>query len=193
MWPLLARQPNRPAPLSAFPRSTRTFAGYHGGYADVPAHLGALTWLLLAAFAVMACKGRNPLPFPDNGSRIFVASTPEAKSAIVALLEKHGIRERFRFDSSGILRSIFWDGTIVNWTPPAIVEKLAGASACIGLVADDPPAAAEQAAQYLRTQGFAAQVVLDVEPALPVAFVLTDALSGAALNFRPHVTRMPRP
>lgn len=154
--------------------------------------LGA-TWLLLAAFAWLAIRGRNPLPFPDNGSRIFAASSPEAKSALVALLERHGIKERFRFDSSGILRSIFWDGTIVNWSPPEVVDKLDGAKACIGLVAADPPTAANEAAGYLRSRGFSARVVSGVEPLLPIAFVLTDALSGAAINFRPHVTKLPRP
>lgn len=153
----------------------------------------ALGWLLLAAWAFLTLRGRNPLPFPDNGSRIYAAATPEAKDALVALLERHGIRERFRFDSSGILRSIFWDGTILNWSPPAVVEKLEGVGACIGLVSDDPPASAQQAAEYLRSKGFEARIVLGVEPSLPIAFVLTNALNGAALNFRPHVTRLPRP
>jgi hypothetical protein len=36
-------------------------------------------------------------------------------------------------------------------------------------------------------------VVRDVEPGLPIAFVLTDALAGSVLNFRPHISRMPRP
>jgi hypothetical protein len=36
-------------------------------------------------------------------------------------------------------------------------------------------------------------VVLNVEPGVPVAFVLTDALAGSAINFRRHVLRMPKP
>jgi len=46
---------------------------------------------------------------------------------------------------------------------------------------------------YLRSRGFAARIVVDVEPNLPIVFVVTDALVGAALNFRKHVTKMPRP
>jgi len=61
---------------------------------------------LFALWAVRAAGGRNPLPFPDTGSRIFAASSDEAKSAIVELLARHGLRERFQFDSSGIRRSI---------------------------------------------------------------------------------------
>lgn len=159
-------------------------------------------WLLVVAVAVMGlvlvwaamvAAGRNPLPFPDRGSRIFAASSPEAKEMLVALLRQYGLKERFRMDSSGIARSILWDGTIINANPPALVERLGGAGACIGLVADDPRASAHAAAAFLRAGGYSAEVVEDAEPALPICFVLTDAFVGAALNFRPHVVRMPRP
>jgi len=46
----------------------------------------ALAVLGLAAWTVLLASGRNPLPFPDPGSRIFSAPTPEAKEAVVALL-----------------------------------------------------------------------------------------------------------
>lgn len=145
------------------------------------------------AWSALLAAGRNPLPFPDRGSRIFSAPTPEAKQAIVALLARVGLRERFRADSSGILRSIFWDGTIVNCPPPGVLEKLGSPSASLGLVADDPKASAEAAADFLRANGFEARVVLDVEPELPIAFVVTNALSGTVLNFRRHLIHLPRP
>lgn len=148
---------------------------------------------LVLGWAVLAASGRNLLPFPDRGSRIFSAASPEAKAAIVALLGRYGVRERFQFDSSGIRRSIMWDGTIINVQPPETYERLGSPGASIGLVAADPVAAAGDAAQFLRDQGFAAQVVLDVEPELPIAFVATDAFVGTVLNFRKHVIRMPRP
>lgn len=74
----------------------------------------ALALFGLVLWTCLLASGRNPLPFPDRGSRIFSAPSPEAKDAVVALLARHGLRERFRFDSSGILRSILWDGTIIN-------------------------------------------------------------------------------
>ncbi|HWA28172.1 MAG TPA: hypothetical protein VG734_21150 [Lacunisphaera sp.] len=147
----------------------------------------------LAGWSYLVASGRNPLPFPDRGSRIFAASTPEAKSAVVALLARHGLKERFRFNSSGILRSILWDGTIINCSPPEVLAKLGSAGACIGLVADDPAASARAAAAFLQSQGFEARVVLDAEPDLPLAFVVTNALAGTALNFRKHVIHLPRP
>jgi hypothetical protein len=57
-----------------------------------------IVWLVLIAL------GRNPLPFPDNGSRIFSAASAEGKDAIVELLAIHGIKERFQANSEGVLR-----------------------------------------------------------------------------------------
>lgn len=159
-------------------------------------------WLLLLAvalvaaligWALLAASGRNPLPFPDRGSRIFSAASPEAKAAIVELLERYGVRERFQFDSSGIRRSIMWDGTIINVQPPETHARLGSPAASIGLVAADPVAAANHAAQFLRERGCEAEVVLDAEPELPIAFVVTNAFVGTVLNFRKHIIHMPRP
>lgn len=49
----------------------------------------------LAAWTILLARRRNPLPFPDPGSRIFSASSPEAKDVMVQLLARYGIRERF--------------------------------------------------------------------------------------------------
>jgi hypothetical protein len=152
-----------------------------------------LAFLGLAVWTSLLAIGRNPLPFPDRGSRIFSAVSAEAKAAIVGLLSEHGLKERFQFNSSGILRSIMWDGTIINCSPPDVLAKLNSPGASIGLVAVDPVASADQAAQYLRSRGFDAHVVLDAEPELPIAFVVTNAMSCTVLNFRKHVIHLPRP
>jgi hypothetical protein len=155
-----------------------------------------LIGLVMASFiawTVLLVSGRNPLPFPDNGSRIFSAASVEGKDAIVELLAIHGIKERFRADSEGVRRSIMWDGTIINLPSPEVLQKLDSPAASIGLVADDPIASANEAANFLRSKGFKAEVVLDAEPDLPIAFVLTDAMIGTVLNFRKHLIHMPRP
>ena len=153
----------------------------------------AVVFLAVASWAGLMAAGRNPLPYPDAGSRIFAAASPKAKQAIVDLLAQHGIEERFQVDSSGIRRSIMWDGTIINFSPPEVSEKLGNPSASIGLVSSDPVASANAAAAFLKSRGFSAKVVLDAEPALPIAFVVTDAMVGTVLNFRKHVTEMPTP
>lgn len=164
----------------------------------VPKWLPGLVCAVFALFAVLVAwtslltVDRNPLPFPDRGSRIFTAPSPEAKAAIVALLDRHGIKERFEANSSGIQRTIMWDGTIINYAPPEVLQKLGNASASIGIVADDPVASAQDAVALLRSRGFAAEVVLDAEPGIPIAFVVTDATSGTAFSFRKHMIDMPR-
>lgn len=157
--------------------------------------LVTLALLLITVFGwtVQVVLGRNPFPFPDPGSRIFSAASPAAKAAIVELLGKHGIKERFRADSDAVLRSIMWDGTIINSPSPGALEKLDAASSCIGLVAKDPEASAREAAAFLVARGFAARVVPDVEPGLPIVFVVTDAFPGTVLNFRKHMIHLPRP
>jgi hypothetical protein len=148
---------------------------------------GLIVWLVLIVF------GRNPLPFPDNGSRIFAASSIEGKDAVVSLLAMHGLTERFQFNTEGVSRSIMWDGTIINHSSPEVAQKLNSPAASIGLVTDDPIRSANEAADFLRSKGFKAEVVLDAEPELPIAFVLTDAMNGTVLNFRKHVIHLPSP
>lgn len=147
-----------------------------------------LVWLGFTAF------GRNLLPFPDNGSRIFAARSHAAQDAIVAILARHGVRQRFRGDTAGVRRAIMWDGmTLVTCPEPWVLEKLGGAGGSIGLVVDDPVQRAIEAADFLRARGFSAEVVTDAEPEIPICFVVTDALVSTALNFRRHAVRFPMP
>ncbi len=150
-------------------------------------------FIALVAWLVAFLRGRNPLPVPDLGSRIFTTPSREAKDAVIALLRQHGLEERFQFNSAGVLRSILRDGTIINTSDATVLQKLKNPAASIGLVASDPVASATSAAAFLRERGFSAEVVLDAEPELPIAFVVTDAFSGTVLNFRKHVLLLPRP
>ena len=84
--------------------------------------------------------------------------------------------------SSGIRRSIMWDGTIIKSSPPQVLQKLGSPAASIGLVVTDPEASAREAAKFLQSRGNSARVVLDAEPDLPIAFVVTDAMIGTVIN-----------
>ncbi|GAB58717.1 hypothetical protein [Rheinheimera nanhaiensis] len=152
-----------------------------------------MLFLLLLSWTCSLVMQRNPLPFPDPGSRIFSTPSVEAKAAVVDLLTQHGITERFQANSDGVLRSIMWDGTIINQPTPEVLQKVGNASASIGLVVADPVQSANNAANFLRQRGFQAEVVLDVEPSLPIAFVVTNALNGTVLNFRKHIIHLPKP
>lgn len=155
--------------------------------------LNLIAVALLAMWATALSSGKNPLPWPDRGSRIFSAASPEGKAAMVELLARHGVEERFKADSGGVLRSIMWDGTIINFSPPEITGRIGGVTSAVGLVSDDPLGSAREAAAFLRTRGFRAEVVDEIEPGLPIAFVVTDAMAGTAINFRPPISKMPAP
>jgi hypothetical protein len=148
---------------------------------------------LFATWALFAVNGRNLLPFPDPGSRIFAARSPAAQDALVALLAKHGLRQRFWGVTPGVRRAILWDWTIISAPEPWVVEKVGGAAGSLGLVVDDPEKRANEAAEFLRARGFQATVVRDAEPEIPIVFVVTDALLGTALNFRKHALKFPQP
>lgn len=162
----------------------------------VPAWILVILGMLVAVvlpWALFAAAGRNLLPFPDPGSRIFAATSPEAVDAIVAIIERHGGRQRFWGITPGVRRAIMWDGTLVTHPQPWVTTKLHGKAGSIGLVADDPRQAAAAAAACLRSRGFSATVVDDAEPEIPIVFVVTDALHCTALNFRRHARHFPRP
>jgi hypothetical protein len=148
---------------------------------------------LVLVWALFAVNGRNLLPFPDPGSRIFAARSPEAQDALITLLERHGMKQRYWGITSGVRRAIFWDWTIVSVPSPEVLALEGGAACSIGLVVDDPARRAEEAAQFLRSRGFSATVVRDAEPEIPIVFLLTDAFVGTALNFRRHAVRFPHP
>ena len=149
--------------------------------------IAVIGWLALVALR------KNPLPFPDPGSRIFSAASIDGKAAIVELLTMHGIKERFRADTGGVRRSIMSDGTIINLPDDRTSQKLSSAAASIGLVAKDPATSANAAAEFLRSRGFTAEVILDAEPELPIVFVVTNAMKATVINFRKHMIHLPRP
>jgi len=153
----------------------------------------AVGFLIVAAWLTSFLLGRNPLPFPDGGSRIFTTPSPEAKAAVVALLQENGLGERFQANSAAVQRSIFWDGTIINTSDSVTNQRLRTPAASIGLVADDPVVSANAAAAFLRQRGFTADVVLDVEPGLPIVFVVSNVFTGTVLNFRKSLIHLPKP
>ncbi len=153
----------------------------------------SLVTIAVIAWLVLIALRRNPLPFPDPGSRIFSAASSDGKDAVVELLKMHGINERFRADTGGVRRSIMWDGTIINLPSEEVSQKLNSQAASIGLVVKDPVASANEAATFLQSRGFTADVVLDAEPELPIAFVVTNAMRSTVFNFRKHMIHLPRP
>jgi len=153
-------------------------------------YLVAVGFLGLIAFVVALVTDRNPLPFPDRDYHVFSASSPEALMALEQLMQNHGHRPRFRIDSQEVDRTVFSNGTIINYPRPQIFGALGQPGGALGFVVDDPDAAARDAVRLLQAAGLQAEVVLDAEPGLPIAFVKTDALISGAIVYRKHVLEM---
>lgn len=144
--------------------------------------------LLLWAFSV--ARDRNPLPFPDRDYHVLSTSSLVGLVALEELMQQFGHAPRFRIDSDQVDRTVFTNGTIINYPHPDMLARLGDPAAALGFVVPDPDAAARAAIDMLQRRGFHAELVLDAEPGLPIAFVKTDALKNAALVFRKHVLKM---
>lgn len=146
--------------------------------------------VLLIAFLVALITDRNPLPFPDRDYHVISASSTPALVALERLMQKFGHIPRFRIDSDEVERTVFSNGTIINHPHPQITATLGNPGGALGFVVDDPDRAARESAQLLQAAGFQAEVILNAEPGLPIAFVKTNALISSALVFRKHVLKM---
>ena len=110
--------------------------------------------------------------------------------ALERLMQRHGHRPRFRIDSQEVDRTVFSNGTIINHPRARIFGALGQPGGALGFVVDDPEASARETARLFQSAGLQAEVVLDAEPGLPIAFVRTDALISGAIVFRKHVLKM---
>jgi hypothetical protein len=146
--------------------------------------------LLLAAWTTSLVRDRNPLPFPDRDYHVFSAKSTQALIALEELMQTHGHKPRFRVDSDVVERTIFSNGTIINHPRQTMLDRLGQPGAALGFVVVDPEQAARETADLFRRSGFTAEVILDAEPGLPIAFVATDALSGSIIVFRKHILKM---
>lgn len=145
---------------------------------------------LLIAYLVAVLTDRNPLPFPDRDYHVFSATSLPALIALERLMLQFGHRPRFRIDSDNVERTVFSNGTILNRPHPEMAARLGEPAGALGFVVADPERDARAAAQLLSASGFQAEVLLDAEPGLPIAFVRTNALVSGALVFRKHVLKM---
>lgn len=152
--------------------------------------IGGVGILLLLAFLTALIKDRNPLPFPDRDYHVFSARSPAALAALERLMQKFGHIPRFRIDSNEVDRTVFSNGTIINRPHPRILATLGTPGGALGFVVKDPDDAARMTAQLLQAAGFEAEVIVDAEPGLPIAFVKTNVLISGAIVFRKHVLKM---
>jgi hypothetical protein len=151
---------------------------------------GLIVVLLGLLWTYSLVRDRNPLPFSDRDYHVVSTSSLTRLIALEELMQRFGHAPRFRIDSDQVDRTVFTNGTIINFPHPDMLARLDDPAAALGFVVPDFGAAAREAAEVLRRCGFRAEIVLDAEPGLPITFVKTDALKNAALVFRTHVLKM---
>ena len=151
---------------------------------------GLIVVSLVLLWTYSLARDRNPLPFPDRDYHVFSTSSLSGLIALEELMRQFGHAPRFRIDSDQVDRTVFTNGTIINFPHPDILQQLGDPAAALGFVVPDPDAAARDAVELLRRRGFRAELVLNAEPGLPITFVKTDVFKNAALVFRKHVLKM---
>lgn len=169
----------------------RTFKAYTRVPTILVVAVPAVT-LLVMIWATAVANDRNPLPIPDRDYHVFTARSEAGLIVLEEIMQLHGHDPRFRADTEGVQRTIFSNGTIINHAQPELLATLGDPSAALGFVVEDPDESARDVAARLRSRGFQADAIHGAEPGLPIAFVRTDALSGAALVFRKHLLQMGR-
>ncbi len=160
--------------------------------------LVVLVWAVVATFARLIRKKLPiPLPFPDQGFRIFVTTDQRAMNATAIGLGVHGLVPKFRLNSASVKRVIFDDGmTILNVVDPYLLEKMGDPGAAIAHVVHDPYGSALELVSYLRARGYTAELAQlpEVESNQEAMYyVKSDAFHHWVVIFRLHMIKMGRP
>jgi hypothetical protein len=151
---------------------------------------------ILFAIVLYLHAGNNPLPLPDNGSRIYVAANTEAQLATVEFLKGYGIQPRFRLDTKFAKRALLSQGIIINVPDPEFMKAYGNPGAGLALVVENPDKAATDAAAFFEAKGFKSRVIVEPEPEMPpnsMAMLESKAFNGWIIVFRKHIIHLPKP
>lgn len=144
--------------------------------------------LTLLATALLR-RTRLGLLLPDNGSKIFTTKNPEAETTMIRLLSGHGYRPVLNVDATGILRTFFSDGTLLN----CILDGSLFPPCAIAIPVRNPIKAAAKDATLLRDQGFTATIQSNFDgdsPSGSLALIKTDVLANGGIVYRWPIWRL---
>ncbi len=110
-------------------------------------------------FTFVHFTGKDPLPFTDRGSWIISCKSEKAKQTAIGIFQTYGIEPRFRLDTHGTERCIFWDNSIVNFPAKNVDSILGYPTALKAFVVKDPEVEAGKIAATLKSQGFTATIL----------------------------------
>jgi len=154
----------------------------------------SLLWAIIATIMLL----KNPLPFPDNGHRVFGVPDENARAVVVDLLSKIShLKERFTFDSGEVHQTLMWDGfTSIHYLDPQIQKDGNISGSGLSVPVSDPQSSAEQAVEFLQSAGYEASIIENINFDLPpnhLVPVKSNAFNGWALVFRRPLYKMPFP
>lgn len=112
----------------------------------------------LAGAGVMYFFTRGPIPFFDDGAGIFPMGSKKALNSLVELLEGEGFRPGFTFHTDEVRRFIY-RGFVINYTEPAVWDKLGKPSAAFTLIANSHRTKAENIVKGIVGAGFHAEII----------------------------------
>lgn len=141
---------------------------------------------------------RNPLPFPDRGHRIFGVPNEKARHDVVNLLrEVSSLRARWTFDSGEVHQTLMWDGlTSIHYLDSETQRDRNLLGTGLSVPTSDPQAAATQAVEFLRREGYEAKIIEGMNLDLPPNHLVpieSNAFNGWNLVFRRPLHKMPFP
>lgn len=153
--------------------------------------------VLLGVWAISATIllfGRNPLPVPDRGHRLYAVPNERARDAALQVFKLAGVRGAVRFRTGPSDQTVLSDNT----TTLHILSGDSGQSGNgVSLVVRNPARAAEEAVAILCQAGFSAQRLqtgaVSGLPSDELVVITSDAFTGWALGFRRHQLKLPRP
>jgi hypothetical protein len=156
-------------------------------------------WAILGTMwaIVMTCFlfYRNPLPFPDQGHRLYGVPDDKARQVVVQILEEvGGLDEHFTFDAEPVHQTVMWDGKTVI----AYFDKEAESIPQNGMsiAVSNPRASAEQTVSMLKKAGYEAHWQDNIWKGMPentLILVQSNAFKGWGLVYRLSALKMPYP
>lgn len=165
-------------------------------------NIGIPLWIFAVVFGyavviTIFCFYRNPLPFPDNGHRLFAVVNEEAAKAVVTIMDiVGGLPERFTFDPGTTHQTVLWDNTTVIIYHDEDMKKKGLPLDGISIEVDNPELRSRQAKEILENNGFKCDIHRNILPEAKDKFVMitSDAFfPDRGLGLRRHILKMGKP
>jgi hypothetical protein len=159
------------------------------------------TWLfgLICGALVLACifcflLWHNLLPFPDRGSFIFTSPSLLSRKCLIELLNRYGIKPRFRADEPGkVWRAIYPSGLILNVVDNQMLREMGNPAGGFAIPCNNPSLEAQNALVFCKSMNDTTAKIHGPLEGGKVYLVSTSFLLSGVLVFRKPLHKMGKP